>query len=68
MSDSDHASNPTTARPTLRLKGAPRRPAPEAKAPSPPKPISKASQKPGARWSDEYIDRMQADMDALTSR
>jgi len=29
------------------------------------KPVDKL--KPGARWSDEYKDRMQADMDALAS-
>jgi hypothetical protein len=33
-----------------------------------PRPQSKANQKPGAEWSDEYKQRMQADMDALASR
>ena len=58
----------TTARPTLRLKVAPRKDPQAIKAPAPAKAPSKANQKPGARWSDEYTQRMQADMNALTSR
>lgn len=45
------------------------------KTPSEPKPTPTTSRpepspkmKPGARWSDEYKERMQADMDALMSR
>jgi len=68
MSDTSDTSHPTGPRPTLRLKVTPRKPAPAATpAPAPP-PQNKAKAKPGARWSDEYIDRMQADMNALTSR
>jgi hypothetical protein len=37
-------------------------------APPPPQPRSKTQAKPGAHWSDEYKQRMQADMDALTSK
>jgi hypothetical protein len=57
-------SDSASPRPTLKLKVAPRKAATETKAPSP-KPPSKASQKPGAHWSDEYKERMQRDMDAL---
>jgi hypothetical protein len=67
MNDSN-SQNPPTARPTLKLKVAARKPAVESKAPPAPKPQSKANQKPGAHWSDEYKQRMQADMDALVSR
>ncbi len=55
------ASSP---RPTLKLKVAPRKVTNEIKIP-PARPQSKASQKPGAQWSDEYKERMQRDMDAL---
>jgi hypothetical protein len=62
--------NPPSPRPTLKLKVAPRATAgkttPTA-APTP-KSITPAKQKPGAHWSDEYKERMQADMDALSSR
>ena len=68
MSDSNDPSSPATTRPTLRLKVAPRTSQPAAKAPALPQTQSKSALKPGARWSDEYRDRMQADMDALTSR
>jgi hypothetical protein len=59
--------NPTSPRPTLKLKVAPRVASSKstsmtAQPPSPPK------MKPGAQWSDEYKQRMQADMDALSSR
>lgn len=68
MSDSNDPSSATTTRPTLRLKVAPRTTQPAPKASALPQAQSKAALKPGARWSDEYRDRMQADMDALTSR
>jgi len=64
-----HQSNPSNSslRPTLKLKIAARKSPREAKTP-PPRPQSKLSQKPGAAWSDELNQRMQADMDALMSR
>jgi hypothetical protein len=68
MSDSNSANTPGAARATLKLKVAAR------KVPTPPKSEStaqaprKAAQKPGAAWSDEYKERMQADMDALAGR
>jgi len=63
MNNSDSASDTHTPRPTLKLKVAPRKPAVEAKPT--PKSASKASQKPGAYWSDDYKRTMQKDMDAL---
>jgi hypothetical protein len=67
MSDSNDPTLPP-ARPTLRLKVPPRQ-TPAAREPSTPMPAQgKSASKPGARWSDEYRDRMQADMDALASR
>ena len=74
MNNSNSPSNPPSSRPTLKLKTGVKRSANEVKAPSLPQPQSKvnqqskANQKPGAHWSDEYKQRMQADMDALTSR
>jgi len=61
-------SDPSTPRPTLKLKVAPRKAPTEVKAAAPaaaPTRPSKANQKPGAHWSDEYKERMQKDMDAL---
>jgi hypothetical protein len=67
--DNSNSSDSTPPRMTLKLKGGARKPAEEIKAPpAAPKPQSKAGQKPGAHWSDEYKQRMQADMDALTTR
>jgi hypothetical protein len=43
-------------------------PAAANKAPATAQPDKKAKLKPGAHWSDEYKDRMQADMDALAGR
>ena len=58
--------NPTSPRPTLKLKVAPR--ISSNKSPSAPKSATPQKLKPGAQWSDEYKQRMQADMDALSSR
>jgi len=68
MNNSNSPSNPSSPRPTLKLKAGAKRTPSEAKAPTLPQPQTKANQKPGAHWSDEYKQRMQADMDALTSR
>jgi hypothetical protein len=60
--------NPVSPRPTLKLKIGAR------KSPREPKtaPVTQSSNpdksKPGAQWSDEYKQRMQADMNALVSR
>jgi hypothetical protein len=65
MNNSDEVSDTTTPRPTLKLKVAPRKPPVEAKPAPIAKQESKASQKPGARWSDDYTRAMQQDMDRL---
>ena len=64
-----NSANPPPPRATLKLKVGARKPPEQIKpeqiktepAPRP----SKVNQKPGAQWSDEYKQRMQADMDAL---
>jgi hypothetical protein len=68
MNDSNSSSNPTSTRVTLKLKGAGRKPSAEGKAPVIPRPQIKPNVKSGAHWSDEYKQRMQADMDALTRK
>jgi hypothetical protein len=68
MSDSNSADSPAAARVTLKLKGAARKVSAPPKAALPAQPAKKAAQKPGAAWSDEYKERMQADMDALAGR
>jgi hypothetical protein len=65
--------NPTSSRPTLKLKAGARRPTEPNKAFTPQQDNKqqdnkKGKLKPGAHWSDEYKERMQADMDALVSR
>jgi hypothetical protein len=67
MNNSNSSSNPTSSRITLKLKVGARKSPRENKTPIP-QPHSKANVKSGAHWSDEYKERMQADMDALTSR
>jgi hypothetical protein len=58
--------NPTSPRPTLKLKVAPR--LSRSKSPSIPRSNPPAKLKSDAEWSDDYKRRMQADMDALSSR
>jgi hypothetical protein len=53
---------------TLKLKSGVRKSPRESKTPPDPQPRSKTNLKPGARWSDEYKDQIQADMDLLASR
>jgi len=62
MNNSDSVSDIQEPRPTLKLKVAPRKPLVEVKqTPTPTaKSQSKASQKPGARWSDDYKRMMQS--------
>jgi len=61
--------SPPSARPTLKLKvGARRSAVPTGKAPVIPQAEKKTKLKPGARWSDEYTQRMQANVDALRAR
>jgi hypothetical protein len=61
-------ANPSAPRPILKLKLAARKSPRESKTSPPARPQSKLSQKPGAAWSDELNQRMQADMDALMTR
>lgn len=56
--------NPSSPRPTLKLKVGARKPAQPGKA-STVQPDKRGKLKPGAHWSDEYMERMQADMDRL---
>jgi len=66
MNDSNPSSIPPPARATLKLKAGARKAPVEAKTPAAVpsgKPVN-----PNARWSDEYKQRMQADMDALVAR
>jgi len=65
MNNSDSSADTQTPRPTLKLKVGPRKPPAETNSTPTPKTQSKASQKPGARWSDDYTRAMQKDMDRL---
>jgi hypothetical protein len=64
----NQSNSDSPARVTLKLKTGPRKTAEPSSNQPVPRPQSKANQKPGAEWSDEYKQRMQADMDALASR
>jgi hypothetical protein len=68
MSHSNSASHPSTPRVTLKLKPGTRKSPRESKTPAPLESRNTNKLKLGARWSDEYNERMQADMDALMSR
>ena len=68
MNNSNSSSNPTSPRATLKLKISARKPPRESKTASISRPQDNTKQKSGAHWSDEYKERMQADMDALASR
>jgi hypothetical protein len=61
-------SSPKSPRPTLKLKAGARKPADVSKVTSIPQPDKRPKLKPGAHWSDEYKERMQAEMDALRAR
>lgn len=66
MNNPNSPSNPTATRVTLKLKVSARKsPAASTTATIAPAQNTKKA-KPGAHWSDEYKERMQADMDALT--
>jgi hypothetical protein len=68
MNNSNSSQDPKSPRVTLKLKAGVRKSPRETKTPPDPQPHSKANLKPGAHWSDEYKERMQADMDLLASR
>ncbi|MGO9801123.1 MAG: hypothetical protein ACLPQ0_16820, partial [Candidatus Binatus sp.] len=67
MNNSNSSSKPTSPRVTLKLKIGARKSPRESKTASIPRPQSNSKLKPGAHWSDENKERMQADMDALTT-
>jgi len=64
----NHSNDSTTSRATLKLKPGTRKPPKESKTLPVATPQNPGKQKPGAHWSDEYKERMQADMDALVRR
>jgi hypothetical protein len=72
MDNSNSVSDPVLSRQTLKLKAGARKPPKErkatSKAASMSPPQSQSKLKSGAHWSDEYRQRMQEDMDLLTSR
>ena len=64
-------SNPPNSgspRVILKLKPGARKSPRESRTAPHPQPHVKARLKPDAHWSDEYKERMQADMDLLNSR
>jgi hypothetical protein len=65
MNNSNSSRNPTSPRVTLKLKTGARKSPREIQTPALTRPQNTGKLKPGARWSDEYNERMQADMDAL---
>jgi hypothetical protein len=68
MNNSNSSSNPKSPRVTLKLKVDARKSPRESKTAPIPRPQNIAKLKPGAHCSDEYKERMQAEMDALVSR
>jgi hypothetical protein len=67
MNNSDSSSDPASPRVVLTLKVGAQKSARKSEAPPSPHPRNKSDLKPGARWSDEYTQRMQRDMDAMHS-
>jgi hypothetical protein len=68
MDNSDSFNPSLSPRTTLKLKNGARKSAGESRVSAPTPPIRESKAKPGSQWSDELKERMQADMDALTSR
>jgi len=68
MNHSNPSSSPASSRATLKLKIGARKSPRESKTSATARPQTSSKSKPGAHWSDEYKERMQADMDALVSR
>lgn len=68
MNHSNSSSNPSSPRTTLKLKIGARKSPRESKTSPTPRQQNNSKFKPGAHWSDEYKERMQADMDALMPR
>jgi hypothetical protein len=59
-------SSPASPRAILKLRTGVRKSPRESKTPSVPATHNTGKLKPGAHWSDEYRERMQADMDMLS--
>ena len=68
MNNSNSPSSPASPRSILKLKTGARKSPRESKTLPTSGPKDNSKLKPGAHWSDEYKERMQADMDALISR
>jgi hypothetical protein len=68
MNDSNPIPAPAASRPTLKLKAGARKAPDEIQAVPVAPSRNQNKQKTGAHWSDEYKQRMQADMDGLVSR
>jgi hypothetical protein len=66
--NNSNSSNSGSPRVILKLKPGARKSPRESRTDPHPQPPGKARLKPGAHWSDEYKERMQADMDLLISR
>ena len=61
----DSFPDPKQPRATLKLKASARKSPRKSESAPTPRPQTNSKQRPGAHWSDEYKERMQADMDAL---
>jgi hypothetical protein len=59
-------SSPATTRAILKLRAGVRKSPRESKTPSVPETRNTSKFKPGAHWSDEHRERMQAEMDMLS--
>jgi hypothetical protein len=66
--NNSNSPNSGSPRVILKLKPGVRKSPRESRTASHPQPQVKARLKPDAHWSDEYKERMQADMDLLNSR
>jgi hypothetical protein len=65
MKPLNSSSDSASPRPTLTLKVGARKPARPSKTSAMLAPPKTGKSKPGASWSEEHKERMQADMDAL---
>jgi hypothetical protein len=68
MDNSNRSNHSAPARITLKLKNGARKSSREFKGATTTPRIAESKVKPGSHWSDEYKERMQADMDALNSQ
>jgi hypothetical protein len=63
--NNSNSHSPPSSRGTLKLKSGARSSPRQSNPPAPSQPKHNGKLKPGAHWSDEFKERMQADMDAL---